>query len=74
MDFEGVHKETFHQQANDGIPSHWVVFYWPDDCSPASDTHKAAYFNSYDDCKEFEGKLQDYDDWYTSQEEPLSVQ
>lgn len=70
----GVLKEVFFQDYNDGIPSHWVVFYWPEESSPLLDTHEAQYFNSYEECEEFEKTLTDYEDWCSSQEEPLSTQ
>jgi hypothetical protein len=74
MDYKGVHKETFHQGSNDGVPSHWVIFYWPEGSSPASDTHEALYFSDFDECEECENQLQDYDDWCSSQEGLLVVQ
>ena len=70
----GVHKETFSQGAQPGIPLHWVVFYWPSHFSPASGMHECAYFGSLADAVEFEGTLQTYDDWYSSQEMTLAVQ
>lgn len=73
-EINGVFKEMFHQPADEGIPAHWVVFYWPDDCNPAWETHKAEYFSKLSDAENFKSYLSDYDDWYTSQEEPLAVQ
>lgn len=70
----GVLKEVFFQKGEPGSRPHWVVFYWPSETNPAIDTHKAMYFNTLKECKEFEKLLIDYDDWYTSQEELLAVQ
>ena len=44
-------KEMFHQSASDGIPSHWVVFYYIDDNQNSS--HEAAYFDSEEAAKKF---------------------
>jgi hypothetical protein len=74
MEENGVHKETFFQSASDGIPSHWVVFYWPEDLHPMHDTHEAEYFGDYKKAQEFEASLQAFDDWCSVQEEPLAVQ
>ncbi len=74
MSNKPVHKETFFQRGESGIPSAWVVFYWSEDCGPSQGTHKAAYFNEYEEAIEFEKTLDDYEDWYTSQEVTLAVQ
>ena len=46
-----IHKETFFQPADDGIPAHWVVQYWEskDDAFP-----EAQYFDNSFDAAEFE--------------------
>jgi len=48
-----VHKETFHQEGGDGIPSHWVVQYYV----YGEGFPRASYFNTYDEAEEFENKL-----------------
>jgi len=49
------HKETFFQAADYGIPSHWVVQYYPDD--DENSFPKAEYFKSLEDAKKFEESL-----------------
>ena len=70
-----VHKETFYQQPEEGVPGTWVVFYWEEDENPACDMHDAQYFlEDKKMAKEFAAKMIQYDDWATSQEEQLAVQ
>lgn len=66
-----IHKETFHQPADSGIPSHWVVQYWDND---PNDFPKAKYFSALEDAEKFESTLVEYGDWLSSQETPLAVQ
>ena len=66
-----IHKETFFQRGEDGIPSHWVVQYWDND---PTDFPEASYFGSAEGAEKFEKELVSYDDWLSSQEIPLSVQ
>ena len=47
----GIHKETFFQEVNDGIPSHWVVQYWEDSMV------EAHYCNSKEEADIFEKSL-----------------
>ncbi len=70
----GVHKETFHQKAHEGVPSHWVVFYWPEGSCPILNTHVARYFDTFDDAILFENELEAYEDWSSSQEIALATQ
>ena len=56
-----IHKETFFQPADDGIPSHWVVQYWEN--NPGG-FPEASYFESMEDATEFEETLTIYDDWF----------
>ena len=53
----GTFKEMFHQSADSGIPSHWVVFYWPEGISPCSRQHNAEYFATEDEAIKFVGSL-----------------
>lgn len=71
---DGVHKETFMQGAQPGIPRHWVVFYWGENECPLTSFHDAAYFGSLDAAVEFEKSLQSFEDWSGSQEEILATQ
>jgi hypothetical protein len=53
----GIHKETFKQSADSGIPSHWVVLYWPEGKNPETDFNEAEYFSNMADAVEFENIL-----------------
>jgi len=66
-----IHKETFFQSADSGIPSHWVVQYWDND---PSGFPEASYFSTEEDAREFEKELTYYDEWLSSQEISLAVQ
>ena len=66
-----IHKETFRQAADSGVPQHWVVQYWEDEPFGFCE---ASYFSTLKDAAAFEETLTAYDDWYTSQEEPLPTQ
>ena len=46
-----IFKEMFHQAADYGVPSHWVVFYYID--NKAATFHEAAYFKSQEECEKF---------------------
>jgi len=48
-----VHKETFYQGADEGIPSHWVVQYY----IYGKGFPEASYFNTEEEAKEFENEL-----------------
>ena len=46
-----IFKEMFHQSADYGVPSHWVVFYYPDNDS--STFHDAVYFGTEKEAERF---------------------
>jgi hypothetical protein len=54
---KGTHKETFFQPSEEFIPSHWVVFYWPEGKDPRVDFHQAAYFEKKSDAFDYEKNL-----------------
>lgn len=68
-----IHKETFFQPADEGMPSTWVVQYWIDDPSGFCE---AKYLKTKEEAEAFkeENDMWEYDDWLGSQEIPLSVQ
>jgi hypothetical protein len=49
-----IHKETFCQPADSGIPSHWVVQYWDDD---SNGFPEASYFSNLEDAVKFEEEI-----------------
>jgi len=49
-----IHKETFHQSADSGIPAHWVVQYYQ---NAFSSFPEAAYFSTLKEAEEFEDNI-----------------
>ncbi len=74
MSEKGVHKETIYHEPSEEMPCYWVVFYWPDESHPLIDSAEYEYFTDQDRMEEFENRLDKFDDWCSSQEEPLAVQ
>lgn len=56
-----IHKETFFQPAEDGIPSHYVVQYWSTESPDAFPF--ASYFDSECEAIKFEETLIPYNEW-----------
>lgn len=50
-----IHKETFFQPADSGIPSHWVVQYW--DTDNTTGFPEASYFSKLEEAIVFEKTL-----------------
>jgi len=54
-----IHKETFRQGWDEGIPPHWVVQYWE---TKSSTFCEAQYFATAKEAVEFEDTLEKIDD------------
>lgn len=55
-----IHKETFLQPAEDGMPQHWVVQYWADNPNTFPE---ASYFDDLSEAVAFEETMMTYADW-----------
>ena len=51
-----IHKETFYQQADEGLPPTWVVQFYTDNENGFPD---AKYFKTMEEAVEFEKQLSD---------------
>ena len=59
-----IHKETFRQDAHDGIPTHYVVQYWVDNPNTFPES---SYFSTLVEAVEFEKTLTTYDQFQMMQ-------